>query len=466
MTLANKILKTSAIYSLLSYLSFFFGIVGQILLARLIAPEFFVPFVTVLAFIEIIYAFGSIGLNNVLLTYQKEPKIFGTSFFILSFLAIFLFFLSVGASLFFLGKEFFEIIVLLSIAKSVSMYSVLFASFLEKDFKHSFVGVLEIISKIISVTVAVYLAYTGVKTLSLVYKEFIYSILFTGVLFIIVTKYIEYKFDINTARKVFNFSFKFFVLRLVEVSIKNVPILFLSKFSGNTSAYFERAYYLGGLTNTFFSPVTSKISYAFYAKLKDQLYRVKKGVYLNLNLTFRLILPITILIIFFSQEIILFIYGEKWFETGDYLQYLAGLFLFMPLFAILKFFLISHNHIKLVLKVRMYSIITLIIGIFYIYYFSHEFKYIAIIFSAIYFFSFIYLLIITNKKLDLDLKHLFLKPLIIVFLITPILFIFDFHWVMNSFIYLLLYTLLLGVYEKENTKEVFKILKGAKSNKP
>lgn len=465
MSLAFKILKTSLVYSLLSYFSFAIGIFGQIVLARLIAPEFFVPFVTSLAFIEIIYAFGSIGLNNVLLTYQKEPKIFGTSFFLVTFLSSCLFILCIGSSFIFLEKELLQIIILLTFAKSISMYSTLFTSFLEKDFHHSLIGLFEVIAKIIAISIAIYFAFIGIKTYALIYKEIIYSILFTGALFLYVTKSIEYKFNPNTAKKVFNFSFKFFIIGLVEVSIKNLPILFLSKFSGNSSAYFERGYYLGGLPNTFLSPVNSRISYAFYVKLKDQLHRIKKGVYLNISFSYRLILPITIIVIIFSKEIVLLIYGEQWIEVGRYLKYLAGLFIFLPLFAILKFFLISHNRIDIVFKTRIYSFISLILGIFFIYHFSLDFKYIALLLSIIYFFSFIYLMVITNKKLKIDLKRLFFKPFVIAILLIPVLLIPKLHWMIISWFYLLLYLSMLIISEKESLMEIINLLKGRRFEK-
>ena len=465
MPLAHKIFKTSLVYSIISYCSFATGILGQVVLARLIAPEFFVPFITSLAFIEIIYAFGSFGLNKILLTYQKEPQIFGTSFFLVAFLSSCLFILCVGSSFIFLEKELRQIIILLTFAKSISIYSTLFTSFLEKDFQHSIMGLFELVAKIIAISLAIYFAFTGIKTYALVYKEIIYSILFTGVLFLYVTKSIEYKFNLTTAKKVFNFSFKFFVLNLVEVSIKNLPILFLGKFSGTKSAYFERGYYLGVLPNTFLLPINSKISYAFYAKLKDQLDRVKKGVHLNISFSYRLVLPITIIVIIFSKEIVLLIYGEQWIEVAGYFKYLAGLFILSPLFAILKFFLISHDGIDAVFKSRIYSLIALILGIFLIYHFSLDFKYIALLLSIIYFFSFIYLIVFTNKKLKMDLKELFLKPSFIAILLIPVLLIPKLYWMIISLFYLLLYLSILIISEKESLIEIIYLLMGSRHKK-
>ena len=185
--------------------------------------------------------------------------------------------------------------------------------------------------------------------------------------------------------------------------------------------------------------INSKISYAFYAKLKDQLDRVKKGVHLNISFSYRLFLPITIIVLIFSKEIVLLVYGEKWIEVAVYFKYLAGLFILSPLFAILKFFLISHNGIDEVFKSRIYSLIALILGIFFIYHFSLDFKYIALLLSIIFFFSFIYLIVFTNKKLKIDLKGLFLKPSFIAVLLTPVLLIPNLHWMIISWFYLLLY---------------------------
>jgi O-antigen/teichoic acid export membrane protein len=244
-----------------------------------------------------------------------------------------------------------------------------------------------------------------------------------------------------------------------------LPILFLGKFSGTKSAYFERGYYLGVLPNTFLLPINSKISYAFYAKLKDQLDRVKKGVHLNISFSYRLVLPITIIAIIFSKEIVLLIYGEQWIEVAGYFKYLAGLFILSPLFAILKFFLISHDGIDAVFKSRIYSLIALILGIFLIYHFSLDFKYIALLLSIIYFFSFIYLIVFTNKKLKMDLKELFLKPSFIAILLIPVLLIPKLYWMIISLFYLLLYLSILIISEKESLIEIIYLLMGSRHKK-
>lgn len=459
MSLGKKILKTSVIFSILKYLSFFVGIGGQIFLARLIAPDFFVPFITAFAIVEIIYAFAGIGLNNVLLTYQREPYIFGTAFYIIGFLCIILLIISYAIANFFFTKDILFLLLLLAISKSIAMYVGIFATFLEKDFKHVLVGLLEIIAKVVSVVVAIYLAYLGIKTEVLVYKELIYSFLFSGALFLIVSKDIEYKFSFATAKKIFQFSYKFFLIRVLAVLEKNIPILFLGNFAGNASAYFERSYYLGGLSNAFLSPVNSKIAYAFYAKVKGELHRVKKGVQLNIFFTLRFIMPISIILNFFSQEIILFIYGDKWIGAAKYLHALAGSFLCLPLLAVLIFFMLSHDGIVTLFKNKLCSLSAILISIFLIYIFSLDLVYIAWAFSLITFVSFIYLLIITHIKLKLDLRYLFLKPIVLALTLSPILLLSETYWLITSFCFGIIYILILSLIERDTIKVLLNLLR-------
>jgi O-antigen/teichoic acid export membrane protein len=75
MGLSKRVINATIYFTLLRYISFFIGIVGQVILARLLMPDDFIPFVLSIAFIDIVYSFGGIGINDAILLYQKEKNV-------------------------------------------------------------------------------------------------------------------------------------------------------------------------------------------------------------------------------------------------------------------------------------------------------------------------------------------------------------------------------------------------------
>jgi O-antigen/teichoic acid export membrane protein len=462
MSYSKKVLSASIMFSAMKYISFVIGIFGQIYLARLIAPEYFVPFVLSFALLEIIYSFGEIGLNNAILNNQDKKNIFGTAFFMVIALSIILYAFVFMALLIFEYSKLFDIILLLALAKSIGMISVIYSTYLEKDFKHIYIGVSIVFSKIISIVLAIYLVYQGLNTYALVYKELIYFIVYFLLLFVLIHRKITYSFCILTLKSMITFSFKFFLVRIIGITTKNIPILFLGNVSDIGSALYEKSYYLGGLSNTLLSPINAKVSYAFYTKVKRDMQRISKGVYLNLYFTFRLILPFVVLIYLYSQEIVLFIYGENWIGVSPYLKGFSIFILFAPLYAIPQFLLLSQDKIELVIRNKLYSLILLIIFILYIYYSNTSYKYISWCVSILMFISFLHLMFYVQVMLNLNLNVLFVKP-IISSAISSMIFYLDLHILLVSLLYVIIYIILIYMIEKKELKKIIKIFKKEES---
>ena len=457
LSISKKILKASVGFSLFKYFSFIVGILGQIILARLISPEFFIPFISVLALLEIIYAFGSIGLGNILLSYQNEKAVYGTAIYLVSLLSIILFIISVILGRIILGKEFLTIILLLSLSKSVSMYFNIFSAYLEKDFNHTLIGFIEFLSKSIAFAFAIYMVLNGFKTESLVIRELSFTILQILFLFFIVFKKIDYSFNLSTAKKILLFSYKFIYLALLEVSLRNIPILFLGKTNGNDSAFYEKSSYLGGLPVIMLSPVNSKISYSYYVKVKNEMAKVKKAIFLNIFISFRLLLPFSLILYFYNREIINFLFGENWIDAGPYLKALSMSFLLVPLLDILKFYLISVNQIHLVSKIKLYSLLGLIALIYFIYLNSFSLVFVAWSFSIVSLISFLFFLIYVFFKLKISYIKIFLFPIISCLFSLIIILAFQLNWIFNSFLFLLTYLVLLLILEIRSYKDIMRL---------
>ena len=85
----SALFKSILSFAFFKYLSFTVGILGQILLVRLLLPSDFHEYIIAISLIEIVFLFAALGLNSAVLKYQYKNEVFGTGLFIsiaLSFL--------------------------------------------------------------------------------------------------------------------------------------------------------------------------------------------------------------------------------------------------------------------------------------------------------------------------------------------------------------------------------------------
>ncbi len=458
MGLAKRIFRVSAIFLSINYLSFFIGIIGQIVFARILLPEDFVPFIISLSILEIIYAFGNIGLNNVLLLHQDKKNIFGTAFYLMVIIGILAYLVILIYSNFTDNNDIKSIILLLGLTKSIGMISVIYSTYLEKDFKHYIVASIDLFAKVSSISIGIYLALNGWETEALVSKEIIYTIVNAGLLFLIVNNRINYKFCSESFKMITNFSYKFVIYRLIQVTNKNIPILFLGKSTTIGSALYEKSFYVAGLVNAILSPVNSRIAYAFYTKVQNDLSRAKKGVDLTLYVTFKITLPIAFITLFYSKDIIVLIYGSNWEEAYTYLQGLSGFILTHSLFSTVENFIISRHKINFTILIRFISLILLILITLIVHFFNFHYYYIAWTFSILTIASFIYLLKYTMSFIDIDLIDIFLKPILYILPATFMLLIND-NAIISLIFFLCTYTIILVFFENKKLINIMNMLK-------
>jgi O-antigen/teichoic acid export membrane protein len=167
-----------------------------------------------------------------------------------------------------------------------------------------------------------------------------------------------------------------------------------------------------------------------------------------------------LILFFFSKEIIVFLFGVNWIEAGEYLRALSGTFLFIPLFDLLKFYLISEGKIMLISKIKIFNLIGLFLSLILIFLFPLDLINIAWFYSFISFLSLIFVTVNVFQKLKISFKIIFLYPLIISLILTSILLYSDqLHWIILSFFYVLIYAILIMIIEKKILIEILNLFK-------
>jgi len=99
---------------------------------------------------------------------------------------------------------------------------------------------------------------------------------------------------------------------------------------------FSQAFYLVSLTNTALSTITEKVAMVTYSNSKNENEDPKRQVDWISLLSFALSAPIALVLFIYSEEILMFLYGEKWIGASPYLKGLAVFGCLIPIFSNLK----------------------------------------------------------------------------------------------------------------------------------
>ena len=86
---------------------------------------------------------------------------------------------------------------------------------------------------------------------------------------------------------------------------------------------YQMAYKVSSLPMTEVSDVIQKVTFPVYSKMADDRQRLKKAFIKSLLATTLLVLPIGIILFFFSQEVVLILLGPKWFSVVPVIKVLS-----------------------------------------------------------------------------------------------------------------------------------------------
>jgi len=450
---ASKIIK----YTALRQLSFLFGIVSNIVLARLISPEYFAPFVTSLAVLEVIYAFGDIGLRRSIINNSEKKDIFGTALLLSICISLILLFTTVISAHLLVEEQLFWIVFILALSKSISFISRVYSSFLEKDFRHVLIASAELFAKFTSFFFALYLIYAGLNTFALVYREILYFGIIFIILFAVNYKDITYRFDFHTAKIFLSSSFYFSFSSIAMTIQRNLPVIFFGKFSDLDAAHYNRSFFIAGLSNSLMVPITDHISYSYYVREKKRKANLMKSLNLNLFFFFRILLPLSFILYIYSEDIVFLLFGQSWGDSADYIEGLSGFFLLWPMYNILRFFLYSQKEIGAVNKNIIFGLIFLSVFIFLVQIFNYNYSIISWGVSANMLLCSTHLLFYVNKVVSLDLKKILLRPSLS-FVISLAALFQDLPDLINLSLFFFIYVVCLYFLERKEIKEFLDLI--------
>lgn len=324
MQLGKKIMSGFIWNSLQEIASRSAGFFIKLLLARLLFPEAFGIIGMATVFIAFVQVFNDMGMNAALVQRKEElltRSHYYTTFWTgigwsaLMYLLIY-FFLAPFVANFYDEPQLLLIFRVISLTILVSPVVSVQRAMLTKDFQFKKLSIIGMVTSIMSGIIAVILAFYNFGVWALVFNV-VAPVLLSIPLFFKATSFIpkwswkrEYFFDI------FNFGVFTTGSSLLIKITSQVDYLLIGKMVGKGPlGIYTFAFILTEALRGQFVNIFSKVLYPVFSKKQDDIEGVKKYFLELVKISSLVLIPLMFFFIFFTNQIVLGLFGEKWIEA-------------------------------------------------------------------------------------------------------------------------------------------------------
>ena len=319
-----------------SLLQFVIGII----LARILLPEEFGTVGVIAIFIALSMVFVNSGFGFALIRKKHVSEAdYHTVFWFNIFVSVLFF-----AILWFtspLIADFYNEAILSDVVKVVSVNLLINAASsiqnvkLTRNFKFRQLTVIGIISKIISGSLAIYMAFSGFGLWSLVYKELIGNITRMILLWVGGKFLPKFIFSKNSFRELFSFSSKLLYSGVSSTVLRNIyPVLIGKFFSLSEVGYFNRAEGLKNMSIHLLTGMIQKVTLPMFSEIQDDQEAFKRNYTKVIQLTVLLSGYPLVLLFVTGEPLTEFVYTAKWLPMVPMLKILVIGGIFYPLNAL------------------------------------------------------------------------------------------------------------------------------------
>jgi len=255
----------------------------QIFLARLLLPEEFGLIGMMTVFIAISNSIIDSGFTNALI---REPDAtdedYSTVFYFNLAMSIVMYILLYIASPF-IGKFYNEptlitILRILSLTLIINSFGLIQRTILVKKIDFKTQTVINIVSSIVSGSIAIWLAYTGVGVWSLVLRTILMQLI-QAVLLCCFNRWVpKLVFKVESFKRLFGFGWKVLLSGLIDTLYQNIYYLVIGKcFSAKELGYYTNAQKLRDMASSSITASVQKVSYPVLSNMQSEGYKLKEG---------------------------------------------------------------------------------------------------------------------------------------------------------------------------------------------
>ncbi len=387
----------------------------NILIIRELDPFQYGIIVLALSIIDILLVFFSFSLNLSVIKFQEQGKIFYDHLVLFSWILFLITSVLINLLSFFILPHFgidddvIKYILIMLPFSALAIPTSVYNAALNRDFFFFKSTLYNSIPLIIGNIFALIMIYKDVGIISLLFRHVIVSLIIFFLVF-------DYKFLLLRKIekfiffKIFNFNIKLLFNRISEVFLSKIPIVLISNSFGlrNVSIY-ERSLFLNDIINRFLSPLYNQINFAYFGKFNKNAIYLESILYITYLISIYSSLLVVSIYSCFSNEIILFLFGENWSELANIIVWLKFYLVGTIIIAPITYLLISLDKTN-ILTFKNFFI--LVITLFIINFFDNNFNNFINYFSKLYFISALLLSIYTYFYLKINFVKVLFLPII------------------------------------------------------
>ncbi len=295
-----------------------FQFIRTIILARILSPDDIGIFGIALVLLSMLETFSKTGFNHALIYKKGKAEGYLDTAWTVglirgTFLAVLLFFIGRPASIFFDSPDSMNIIRVIGVVVLLQSFSNVAVIYFEKDlefhkyFRYRFTAT--ITDMIVAIVSVVILRNVWALALGLIAGNLVQLVMS----YMISPYRPKIRLDIKKAKELFRFGKWILISGPLIFLITDADDMVVGKILGVTMlGYYQLAYKISNISATEVSSVISSLSFPVYAKLQDNLVKLKKAFIKILQFTTFLSFPIAGAIIAFSYDFTKIFLGEKW----------------------------------------------------------------------------------------------------------------------------------------------------------
>jgi len=306
---------------------FVLSMVFQLLIMRLLSPEIYGVYALAVSSLGFVAMFVSFGFSHSIIQFQNIKNIEknvlaitilqSCAYICLTLPAVF-----IVKSIY--GGQIARVYLLLILAHSVTFVSLVFQFAIERDLDFKKTEIVLAIAKLLSVLTILGMAWYGFGVYSLVAGFYVKVILEILIFF----KYSNWRYgigwDLEVIRPIIAYASKRFLARGCGVMMSYLDKLILGLVVpvAYVGAY-ERAHFIISSVLGLVGQINARFAYSLLNRIKHDLRKtislINKGVFINLTLA----AAFALVTLFFLNNLIILILGEKWVVTACLIPYFS-----------------------------------------------------------------------------------------------------------------------------------------------
>lgn len=303
--------------------------ISNIVLARLLTPDDYGCIGMLMIFIALSNTFIDGGFGSALIQ-KKRPtsEDYSTIFYWNIFLSVVLYGVLYLCSP--LIADFYELPQLSKVLRVqgvvliVNAFGIIQANQLRKQLKFKSIAQVSLIASIVSVIVAIAMAYMGCGIWSLVAQQIVMPLVTTVLYWVYSSWRPLWIFSKSSFKELFGFGSFILLSNLLNTFCNNLNGLLIGKFfNASSMGYFTQSKKLEDVFSSSIEAVVGQVTYPVLVEVKDKNEELKKMLSQFNALLLYIVAPLMLLLNLLATPIVCLLLGAKWLPAVPYLEILA-----------------------------------------------------------------------------------------------------------------------------------------------